>query len=431
MLHFFTIVRRLGPGFMLICIAAAARGDNWEQFRGSKGDGVSHDKNIPIKFNSQAGVLWKTQLGGAGNSCPVVWGNRLFVQTTSDSGSERALVCIDTADGKVFWKRSIPAGKAHIHKMNSLASSTPATDGEAVFVSFWDGKDIILAAYSIKGEPLWQRNFGEFVSEHGAGASPIVYKNLVIFANDMDRLDKKTKKLTPAPSRLFALDKKTGTNVWETPREAHRACYSLPFVLENKGAAPELIVTSTTAITSYDPLTGRTNWNWKWVFSAKAPLRTVATTAYANGLLLACSGDGGGDRHMVALAMNGFGKEARPDKLWENKRDFPYVPSPLTRGEHAYFVNDSGYAFCFHLKSGKKVWQERQPDAKFSASPVMIDGKIYACSEQGDVYVFAAEPTYQQLAKNSLGALIRATPAVADGRLYIRGGEYLFCIGNK
>jgi outer membrane protein assembly factor BamB len=429
MLRFTPLLRWPCLVIFLAAMTSVSRADNWERFLGPNGSGVSNDKNIPVQFSAKENVLWKTRIPGIGHSCPVVWGNRIFLQSASNDARERWIICLDTA-GTELWKRSIPGVKAPIHAMSSLASATPTTDGESVYVSFWNGKDIIVAAYSVKGDRLWDRNLGPFVSQHGAGMSPILYKDKVIFANDMDALENKSKKPVPNPSKLYALNKKTGTTAWEAPREAYRACYSAPFVLEKPGTAPELIVTSTTAITSYDPDSGKPNWNWKWSF-AGMPLRTVSSTAFVDGTLLACSGDGSGDRHMVAVAMNGFGKEARPDKLWENKKEFPYVGCLVTRGDYVYFTNDSGYAACFHAKTGKKMWYQRQADAKFSASPIMIDGKIYACSEQGDVYVFAAEPTYQLIAKNSLRELIRATPAVADGRLYIRGRDHLFCIGNK
>jgi outer membrane protein assembly factor BamB len=161
------------------------------------------------------------------------------------------------------------------------------------------------------------------------------------------------------------------------------------------------------------------------------PLRTVASPALADGVLIACSGDGAGDRLGVAIALPGVGKTDTPRRLWENNRkEFPYVPCPLARGDHFYFVNDKGFAGCFEARTGKRVWFERLPDTDFYASPLLINGKVYAASEAGNVFVFAAEPAFKLLAQNSLGERIRATPAVADGRLYVRGERHLFCIGK-
>jgi outer membrane protein assembly factor BamB len=424
--------RFLSIGVACLFVAAFARADNWERFRGPNGTGVSQDKNIPTTFSAKEGVLWKIPVA-AGNSSPIVYGDKLFLHTTTDDGTQRAIVCYDTANGAELWKKTLPGKKVAIRHDSSMASSTPTTDGEHVFVSFWTGKEIILKAFNFKGDEVWSRNLGEFISQHGPGASPILYKDKVLLANDMDsHYDIKTlAKAVANPSTLYALDKKTGNTVWEARREPYRACYSAPFVIERPGKATELIITSTTAITSYDPDSGKPNWNWKWSFSSM-PLRTVASTAFVNDTLLACSGDGGGDRHMVAVAMNGIGKDARPDQLWENKKDFPYVTCMLTRGDHVYFVNDAGLAGCCKVKTGEKVWFARLPDAKFYASPVMINGNIYACSDQGDVFVIAADPgSFQQIAKNALGERVRATPAVANGRLYIRGQNNLYCIGTK
>jgi outer membrane protein assembly factor BamB len=254
----------------------------------------------------------------------------------------------------------------------------------------------------------------------------------LIYPSDKDSFEDVNKRIGPIanPTKLLALNKKTGDIVWERPRVGDRACYTVPFVLENKGKAPELIVTSMTAITSYEPETGKPNWEWKWKFN-KDPLRTIAATTHTNGLLLACSGDGSGERLMVAVAMNGQGKEARPDRIWDNNKDFPYVTCMLAHGEHVYFVNDAGRAGCYVAKTGKKVWFETLPDTKFYSSPLLVDGKIYAASEQGDVFVFEAAPTeYTQLARNKIGGVIRATPAVADGCLYIRNDSMLYCIGR-
>jgi outer membrane protein assembly factor BamB len=299
--------------------------------------------------------------------------------------------------------------------------------------SGWNGKDVILTAYSFKGEKLWERNLGEFVSQHGPGASPILYKDLVIYANDKDAFRDANNKTGPVanPSKLYAFNKKTGDIVWETPRDAVRACYTVPFILEHPGKTPELIVTSTSAITSYEPETGKPNWNFTWPF-VNDPLRTIAATLHTKGLLLACSGDGSGERLTVAVAMNGEGKEARPAKLWDNRKEFPYVTSPVVYGDYTYFINDAGRAGCFHVKTGQKQWLESIPGAKFSASPIVIDGKVYAASEQGDVFVFAADPKgFHLLARNALGEGISATPAVANGCLFIRTESFVYCIGKK
>ncbi|MSQ96770.1 MAG: hypothetical protein EXR98_19750 [Gemmataceae bacterium] len=428
-------MRFLVPLVLSFCAANVLAGEtakqaNWERFRGPNGAGTSDDKAIPFKFGANENIIWKVALPGAGNSSPIVWGKHLFLQSTSNDGKLRSLLCLDTADGKIRWQKSIPAGTAKIRADSSLASSTPTTDGEAVYVSFWDGQDVLVSAYDFQGEKLWSKKLGAFNSQHGAGASPILYKDKLILANDMDKDDFTTKVPNARPSMLITLDKRTGRLVWETARVAERACYSAPFLLYRPGQKePELIVTSTTAVTGYNVETGAKLWEAKgWQEHAvKVPMRTVASPALAGDILCVCSG---GDAGRFAIGLD-LSDSKSPQRIWENRKDFPYVPSPVARGEHIYFVNDAGVAGCVNARTGKRVWFERLADTGFHASPLLIDGKVYATSTAGDVYIFAAEPTFRLLARNELGETVRATPAVADGRLYIRGERHLYCVGKS
>jgi outer membrane protein assembly factor BamB len=415
-----TLLIRALPFAALLLTCQLADAQNWPRFRGPNGTGIAHDRDIPIRFDAKDGILWKVPAGGLGNSSPVVWDNHLFLQSSTPDGKQRLLVCFDATTGKRLWTRTASGVTAHTHELNTLASSTPATDGQIVVTAFWDGKGITLAAYDFSGKPRWESNLGAFKGQHGPGASPIFFGDKVFFADDQDGV-----------ATLYALDKKTGEVAWKASREAYRACYSAPFILEKPGAAPELIVVSTTSVRSYEPDTGSVNWNWHWKFTGKMPLRTTGSPIYANDMIFACSGDGYGPRHMMAVKLHGSGTQARPELAWENKKDFPYVPCLLSRGEHLYFVNDRGFAGCFVAETGKQVWLKRLAEDKFISSPVLIDGKIYAASVDGDVYVLAAEPKYQLLGKSSLGERFRASPAVANNRLYLRGENHLFCIGKK
>jgi outer membrane protein assembly factor BamB len=398
---------------LVLSVTADSNAGNWPRFRGPNGVGVASDSGIPVEFSDTQNVLWKTAIPGAGNSSPIVWGDRVFLETAPDDNT-RALVCLDAASGKVIWSKTVGGNKAKTHKKNTAASSTPATDGERVYASFWDGENVFLHAYDFQGKSLWERNLGGFKSQHGAGGSPIVWQDKIFFNFDQD-----------GAAAILAFDAKTGTPLWEKKREAFRTCYSTPFIQEVPNVSAELIVTSTAGITSYNPQTGDENWKWVWKFAGIMPQRTVGSAIAHNGLIFAASGDGSGTRHMVAVKP---GTDA--SLLWENKKSFPYVPTMLARGQHLYFVNDNGVAACHVAQTGEEVWKERLGGG-VSASPLMIDGKVYAACEDGTVYVFAAETTYKLLARNKIGETLMATPAVADNRLYVRGQEHLFCIGKK
>ncbi|MFO0865362.1 MAG: PQQ-binding-like beta-propeller repeat protein [Gemmataceae bacterium] len=390
--------------------------DVWGRFRGPNGAGVSSDKNIPTTFGPTEHVFWKTENPGVGNSSPIVWGKRIFLHSASRDGKQRSLTCIDAATGKQIWQKSLPAQPAKIRTDSSLASSTPTTDGSSVFVCFWDGNDVIVSAFDFDGTERWSKNLGGFNSQHGSSASPILYEDKLFLANDMDKDDFTTKVPNPKPSTLLAFDKRTGRILWEVPRTAERACYSAPFLRFGTAKEPELVVSSTTAVTGYNIQTGAILWEAKGWQETKVPMRTVASPAFSGDILCMCSGGDSG-RFAVGLELPKPGSTNPPKRLWDNRKDLPYVPSPVALGDHFYFVTDAGFAGCVHAKTGKREWLERiSSPGGFYASPLIIDGKIYAANSAGDVFVIQADSTAcRLLARNELGETIRATPAVADG----------------
>jgi outer membrane protein assembly factor BamB len=401
--------------FTLIVLGASCANETspaseWSRFRGPNGSGIASGEDIPVSWDDQS-VLWKIDLAGAGNSSPVVWGSRVFLQSASADGNERSLLCLSANDGKQMWSAVVPGTRGRAHQKNSQASSTPATDGERVYAIFWDGRELTLHAYDFQGKLGWKRRLGPFHSQHGPGTSPIVHDGRVFVANDQD-----------GTSIVQAFNAKTGEPLWQAPRQAFRACYSTPFIMESPGLSPQLIVSSTAGVTAYQPRTGAEEWRWEWKFDS-SPLRTVASPIYGSGLIFSTSGDGSGARHAVAV------KPGAQTPVWENKKTLPYVPSLLAAGDHLYYVHDRGLAGCCVAKTGEAVWTERL-GGPVSASPVLIDGKIFAASEDGNVYVFPAAPRFTLLAKNVIGEPMLATPAVANHRLYIRTSARLYCIGQ-
>ncbi|OAI46689.1 hypothetical protein AYO44_10960 [Planctomycetaceae bacterium SCGC AG-212-F19] len=411
--------RVLTPLGLLLCLGSQVGADSsttapsWPRFRGPNGTGVSADKNIPIEFSDQSNVLWKTAIPGTSNSSPIVWGNRIFLHSASSDGKERFLICLNT-DGKVLWSKSVSGSQAKAHGKTTLASSTPATDGERIYLVFWDGSELTLCAYDFEGIQVWKYPLGKFVSQYGAAASPMVHDGKVYYSHDQD-----------GSSVLLALNAKSGQVVWQKSRLPHKACYSVPFLLERDGRL-EVIATSTGGLGAYNPQTGAEIWTWKF---AKVPNRTVACPVWGHGMIFATHG-GGSNGGVVAVKIGDKGDVSETNLAWEYGTGFPYVPSMQILGEHLYFVNDIGIAGCCVAKTGKKVWTERLRGA-VSASPILIDGKIYAAGEDGFVSVFPAAPTFRLLARNNMGESLLATPAVSEGRLYIRGKTHLFCISKK
>jgi outer membrane protein assembly factor BamB len=391
---------------------------DWPRFRGPNGTGIAEDKTIPVKWTGND-FIWKVEMPGLGNSSPVVWKGRVYVQAASKDGNDRMLLCLDAKDGSTKWVQKAK-GKTFkkLHEKNTMASASPAVDEQNVYAVFWDGDKQILNAYTHEGKPLWTRDFGSFASQHGAGSSPIPYGGKVYFNNDQD-----------GKAELFCLDGMTGKTIWMDQRPAYRACYASPIFRTLPNDQTELIVTTTTGITGYDASNGTKRWNYAWGFKQKLQLRTVGSPIYTQGILFVTSGDSPkGPRHLIALKLG----DKSAQLVWENTKDSPYMSTLVANGKHVYSVNDAGMAGCYEAETGKRLWFERLDDSAFTSSPININGKIYAANEYGDVYVFAANPgKLEVLAKNSLNEMMRATPAVSDERLYLRGAKNLYCIGKR
>jgi outer membrane protein assembly factor BamB len=392
--------------------------DDWTRFRGPNGFGVSDAKTVPVTF-SEKSYLWKAPLPGNGCSSPIVSRGLAIVQASSDNGASRSLIAIDAATGKTKWSKEFPGKNVKVHAKSSLASGTAAADGERIFVTIWDGKTVDLHAFDYRGNELWKKPLGAYESQHGAGLSPIVVNDKVILNLDQD-----------GRAEVIAFGAKTGDVAWRKSRTAFRACYTTPYVREQSGKK-EVIVASTAGVTAYDPKDGAEVWSWSWTFSAKMPLRNVGGPVEHGGLIFAVAGDGGGDRHMVAIRPGDAEKKA--ELVWEKKKGTPYVPMLLARDGHLFWVADKeNVAVCVEAKTGKELWQERLGGgAQVFSSPVMIDGKIYSANEKGTVAVFGAGPTFELFAKNELKEEVYASPAVADGKLFYRGSKHLICIGTK
>ena len=421
---------------VVLGLSLAASAAEWSRFRGPHGSGTADDKDVPVAWSDKENVRWKIAIPGKGHSSPVVWGKRLFLQTAAADGKDRGLVCVDTDKGEILWSKSVPANKSATHKLNSLASSTPATDGERVYCLMWDGKDLMMYAFDFKGEIVWKRGdaadkdrdeLGVYEittkenpkgqSQHGAGGSPVVHDGKVFFANDKD-----------GSSVLLAFDAKTGKTVWKADRKPFRTCYSTPFIHKTFDGGNELVVGSTAGLTGYELKSGKENWNYSWKFKNMA-LRTVASPIEHQGMIFQNSGDGSGERDLIAIRLEYNGTETTPRLVWEDRKAFPYVPSLLGAGDYLFSVTDKGTAQCHEAKTGKEVWNQRLGGG-VTASPVLIDGKVYVVADNGEVFVYEASPEFKQLARNNVGEPVSATPAVADNCLYIRGGEHLFCIGK-
>jgi outer membrane protein assembly factor BamB len=380
---------------------------DWTRFRGPNGTGIADDKDVPTKIDAST-TLWKAPLPGTGHSSPIVVKGRLYL--ASSTPKARLMLCYDT-NGKQVWKHEVPGGVGKTHPLSSLASSTPCSDGERVYVGFWDGKKVGLHAYDLDGKPLWDVDLGTYTSQHGPGFSPMIAAGKVIINDDQD-----------GKAELYAFDAKTGKPAWKVPHKAYRACYSTPILHDGK-----LLVTTTAGVTAYDPDSGERAWAYTWKFPIK-PLRTVGSSVIAGDVIVLPSGDGDGSRNMIGVKLP-KGSQG-PELAWEVDAATPYVPTPVVKGDHLYTVFDKGFVICREAKTGKETWRQRLGD-EVSASPVLIGGKAYVFTQKGEVTVFDPNPEkFVLVSRTNLGEAVMASPAVADGRLYIRGAKNLYCVGK-
>lgn len=395
-------------------VASTASAENWPRYRGSDGIGVSPQTGIPVEW-SEGDYAWVANLPGEGHSSPAIWNRHLFVTTATDAGQVRYLYCLDSVTGEVQWSRAAGYNTNRKHLKNSFASSTPATDGEQVYVAFADQERFALAAYDFHGQLIWRTWLGPFVSQHGQGASPLVFEDLVIIANDQD-----------GPSSVVACDRRTGRIVWSSMRSAREASYATPLLIETKNKKPQLVCLSgATGLTSLDPWTGQENWT-----SGELPQRTVASPAFAQGLIYATCGQGGKGTRLIGVDPSGKGDVSETHIKIRRDKELPYVPAIIGFGELLFLWNDNGVVTCLDPKTSQTLWQERV-GGNFSGSPVCINGKLYCIEESGKVVVIEAGPTFKLLGQNPLGDPSYSTPAVANDRLYLRSFHKLSCLYAK
>jgi outer membrane protein assembly factor BamB len=401
------------------CLAFAgglAQADNWSRFRGENGSGVSKEQGFSAPWSPDR-VRWTVSVPGTGHSSPVIWDDKLFLTTASDTGTTRSVLCFDARTGKQIWTKSIQLNANPKHPKSSWASATPAVDGEHVFVAFADVQRYLLLAYDFEGKQLWQEDLGGFESQHGEGASPILFEDLLIMVNDQD-----------GPSSIVARDKRTGRAVWTAPRHSgtQSTSYATPFIYQSKEGQPQLICSSSfSGVSALDPRTGKTIWTTKAL-----PHRTVGSPVLSSGLILQCCGAGGQGNLMVAVDPSGHGDVSQTEIRYKRTKMLPYVPTPLAYQNYVFLWCDRGTVCCVDPMSGNDVWVKRI-GGDFSGSPIGAGGMLFNIDEHGDVVVLAAGPEFKLLGKIPLGEPSNSTPAVANGRLYLRTFHHLTCVAAR
>ncbi|HUW32587.1 MAG TPA: PQQ-binding-like beta-propeller repeat protein, partial [Planctomycetota bacterium] len=398
-------------------VAPPAGAANWPGWRGD-GSGISSEKNIPIYWSVTENVAWKTPLP-QGNSSPVIWSDRIFLTGWADSGKQRSVFCLDAKDGRIVWQKDIAVENvAKTYEKNGYASSTCATDGEKVF-AFFDSPGLV--ALDVNGTVLWSVDLGPFNTDWGMAASPAIYKDVVLMCCDQDK-----------DSFIVALNKADGKERWRTPRPPCGRQYATPIIITVDGK--DQIVVNGGTVVAYEPEKGKEIWTCRGMINSLTP-----SAVFADGLVYAVSGRNGPG---VAIDPTGRGDVTDTHVRMHVPVGGPYVPSPLVIGAGGkdgppilMLPGDDG-AMRFVDKTGTVVVKHRVP-GHFTSSPVLAEDRIYWGSEKGDVFVVdvsdctGRKPKVKAITTNALGEKILASPALADGRVYIRSEKHLFCIEGR
>ena len=387
---------------------ASAQDGSWPQFRGPDGQGHSSERGVPLEWSETRNITWKTPIPGLGWSSPVVADGKVWITTAIEQrGISLRVLAFDAATGKEVVNvevNKIPYDRREINPKNSWASPTPVIDGDRVYVHFGaDGT----AALSSTGEVIWKNRF-DYQSQHGAGGSPIVYGDLLIFSCDGSDV-----------AYVIALDKNTGKPKWKTNRGSPAdQAYTTPLIIR-VGEKDQLISVGAFRARAYDPLTGKEIWRVRY----DEGFSNVPRPVYAHGLVFITTGFQ--QPELLAVRPDGTGDVTRTHIAWSLKRGAPLTPSPLVVGDELYVVNDAGIATCIDARSGAIVWQQRL-GGSYSASPVFADGRIYFLAEQGVTTVIVPGKDFRRLATNTLDGGLLASMAISGGAIFLRTDSHLY-----
>jgi outer membrane protein assembly factor BamB len=431
----------------LLCAPGFA--EDWPQWRGPAGIGVSRDTGYPVEWSATKNIAWKTQLRGLGVSSPVVLGNRVFVTyqigenalrpgvhptlvqgaAAASSGEHPlggarprsaaekivlAVASFDRGDGHRVWEYTFDADGVlpQTHEKRNLATPSPIADGERIYAWFSTGQ---LVAIDMSGKLAWSRHIGREYAvpdiDWGQSSSPALYQDRLILPC-----------YNPGSSFLLALDKSTGKQLWRTDGEKGVISYSTPVVVETKNG-PELILNTSTRVEAFDPATGKPKWHFD-----EANRFPIPMPVHDSGILY--MNRGYRSSPYMAIRTGGEGDVSQTHVAWRVANGGPYVPSLVFYDGLLYMANELGIITCVDAKNGESIWRERL-GGFYSASPVAADGKIYLLSETGEMLVLRAGRKAEVLARNDLAEQSIASPALSRGQIFIRTDRSLYAIGKE
>ncbi|MBL9082700.1 MAG: PQQ-binding-like beta-propeller repeat protein [Planctomycetales bacterium] len=435
---------------VFICLSGATRADNWPQWRGPAGTGIADEVGLPTEWSESKGIVWKAATPAWGCSTPTIWNDAIFLTSQTDDGKLLALR-LNATDGKTVWTTEIgqadtrrEAEKRSVqkfHKLHNNASPSPVTDGRTVVVHFGNGD---LAALDFAGKMLWKRNlqddYGPYSIWWGHANSPVLFGDtdadrIVISVCMQDTLEGAasaeagtTKK---ALSYVVAHELATGKVRWYTPRTTvaqAEECdsYTTPVFRKAADGTTEMIIMGGNQLDAYDPATGKLRWFLGGLIGG----RTITGPVVVSDHVYTTRGMRGELLSVRLADASAGGKELATEAvLFRHKESTPDSVTPLVLNGRIYTVTDNGIAQCLDAKTGAELWKERMP-GDYKASPIAASGKIYFLNKAGLCTVLADGPELNKVSENQLDEETLASPAAAGGRIYIRGREFLYCLGK-
>jgi outer membrane protein assembly factor BamB len=399
--------------FLSMYAGSVTRAQNWPGWRGPNGDGTSVEKNLPVKWDSVTNVVWKIRVPGTGYASPVVWKDKLFIVTALEESHEKVLICYNSTNGDLLWQKTVLRTKfEQKHDNNSFASGTPATDGTFIYVSFLDGESVVVAAYDFTGKQIWLQRPGTFSSPHGYSCSPVLYDDKVIINGD-----------SQGDSFVAALSRRDGKIIWKVPHPKPSHSFSTP-IFRTMAGKMQMIFCGNREIASYNPADGSRYW---YVSGPSEDFCSSPVYNEKSGLVLVSSA--WPVRNLVAVRPDGQGDVTRSNVVWQSRKGAFYVPSPVCTDDYLFSTMTTGEVHCIEAATGRIVWVEKM-GIQYS-SPVLADGLVYMPNDEGVITVIKPGPAFRYIAKNPIGEKMFASPAISNGKIYIRGFRHLFCIGKQ
>jgi outer membrane protein assembly factor BamB len=397
-------MKRIAYVFLFTALAggAAASGE-WAGFRGPSGSGVSEEAGLPTKWGKDEGLRWKVALPGRGLSNPVIAGGRVYLTACSGYREKRLhVLCLDEATGKRLWERQFAAtGSTACHPMTNMAAPTPVTDGRAVYALFATGD---LAAIDRDGTLRWYRSlvgdYPQVTNQVGMAASPVLAGDVLCLPME-----------NAGDSFVAGVDKHTGKNLWRRKR-ASTINWVTPLVLN----ADTVLFQNDGEATAVDPKTGKERWNFQ------GGLTSIPSPTHGDGVVFLT----GGQIRAVRPRQDG----SKPEVVWEGPAITGGYPSPVYHRGQLYGLTNAAVV-CLSAADGKEVWRQRV-EGPFAGSPVIADGRLYAVNQKGRAFVVDVSGEKPKLlARNDVEDTILATPAIANGGIYLRSDKWLYCVGAK